>query len=180
MFLSRNYYLTTWLLKDKSVSCNALENFSRISFFEKGGIFLDAEILFLILSKLHIILQELRFNNVTFIATRTFYVRILKHNKLCTSIYRRVAGLLTNFYYVSPLTFRAWNSMYGPSFLIFLHRRKLDLILLESLKAYVPTLGVFSISQNPRFYTYCVNIREDFFLNRVFILRVLMRLMSKM
>jgi len=180
MFLSRNYFLTTWLLKDKRVRYNALENFSRISFFEKSGVFLDAEVLFLTFSRLHIILQELKFNNITFIATHNFYVRMLKRDKFCNSVFRRVAGLFTNLYYVYPLSFRAWSSIYGPSLLIFLHNRKADLILLESLKARIPTLGVFSISQNPRFYTYRVNIRDDFFINRVFILRVLMRLMFRL
>lgn len=178
MFLCRNFYIKTWLLFDNHlINRNVLlGNFGRIAFLVKNGLFLNGEVFFSMLYRLQLILAELKFHRITFVATHLLFHRILEKKKFWQFISKRFVGLFSNFFYVYSKCFNLWNSIFCPSVLIFFQNQYKDQVLIESLKQKIPSIGIFSVKKRCTLYMYTINVQENVFINRLFLIKLLIRM----
>lgn len=175
MLSIKKFYIKSWLLCGFNKNISQMY-FNTISFFSHKTVFLNINFFYFSFWKVKILLTSLKSNHFVFVATRTIFSKIVRKPKFWAFVRSRFAGLFSNFCSIHNKAFRRLASSSCPGILIFFHNRKLDLLILESIKTFIPSLGFFSIFNNSSLFMFKVSFNNAFFVNVVFLMKILLRL----
>ena len=177
MFIKKKFYIKSWLLWSNNLFV-LKENYMHLGLIEKKGVFIKFEIILYFICKLKTVLTSFKLNKgrVLFVATRSTYLKSFSKRNLWSLVVCRYAGLFSNFSIVSSKAFEGLNFPFAPSCLIFFHNRLKDQLVLEGIKSLIPCIGLFTILRNSSLFTYYLPINSDFYLNSIFLIKLILKL----